>query len=138
MLHLAIFTPGFIEKIFTGKKTLDGRFSQIRCMPFGTIEKGDLVLMKKSGGPIIGYFIAGEIQFYSELIPNKLKEIALKYWDELAITDEFWREKKNSRYLTLVQIKKPTKFRFPISVKKKNLSGWVSLGGESQSQIGLF
>jgi hypothetical protein len=138
MLHLAIFTPGFIEKIFTGKKTLDGRFSNIRCMPFGSIEKGDLVLMKKSGGPIIGYFIAGNIQFYSDLIPLKLKSIVDRYWDELALTKEFWQERKKSRYLTLIHIRKPTKFRFPISVKKSNLSGWVSLGGESQSQIRLF
>lgn len=138
MLHLAIFTPGFIEKIFTGKKTYDGRFSQIRCMPFGSIEKGDLVLMKRSGGPIIGYFIAGNIEFYSDLSPTKLKKIVKKYWGELAISNEFWKKKKSSRYLTLIKIRKPTKFRFPISVRKSNLSGWVSLGGESQSQIRLF
>lgn len=138
MLHLAIFSPGFIQRIFTGQKSIDGRFSKIRCMPFGSIEKGDLVLMKKSGGPIVGYFVAGTVQCFNDLTPNRLESIVQKYWDELALTKKFWTKRKNSRYLTLIEIKKPTKFRLPIAVKKRSLSGWVSLGGTHQSQIQLF
>jgi predicted transcriptional regulator len=138
MLHLAIFTPGFIEKIFTGKKTIESRFSQIKCAPFDVIEKGDLILMKKSGGPVVGYFVAGTVSFYNDPSKKRLSEIVKKHWDELALTEDFWKQKQNSKYLTLIEIKKPTKFRVPVSVKKHNLSGWVCLGGESQSQISLF
>jgi hypothetical protein len=138
MLHLAIFTPGFIQKIFTGQKTIDARFSKIQCMPFGSIEKGDLVLMKKSGGRIMGYFVAGKVQFYKDLTKNKLVSITEQYKDELALTQDFLRSRMNSKYVTLIKITKPTKFRLPVSVKKKNMSGWVCLGGTSQSQIQLF
>jgi hypothetical protein len=138
MLHLAIFTPGFIDKIFTGQKTIDARFSKIRCMPFQAIEKGDLILMKKSGGKIVGYFVAGKVKFFEELTTKKLEQIVTQNRNELALTEPFWKSKKNSKYLTLVEIKRPTKFRLPISVKKKNLSAWVCLGGESQRQIQLF
>jgi len=138
MLHLAIFSSGYISKIFTGKKTYDGRFSKIRCMPFETIEKGDLVLMKKSGGPIVGYFVAGEVKFFKDLTQNKLEKIIHKYLDQLVLTDTFWELKKNSKYLSLIEITRPTKFRIPVLVKKKSLSGWVSIGGDSQKQIQLF
>jgi len=138
MLHLAIFTPGFIQKIFTGQKTIESRFSKIQCMPFGSIEKGDLVLMKKSGGRIMGYFVAGKVEFYKDLTQNKLLTIIEKHKDELALTQEFLRTRRSSKYLTLIKITKPTKFRLPVSVKKKNMSGWVCLGGTSQSQIQLF
>lgn len=138
MLHLAIFTPGYISQIFTGKKTIDGRFSKIQSAPFGNIEKGDLVLMKKSGGSIEGYFVAGEVNYYKELTPERLERIVKKYWDELALTEKFWQSKKDARFLTLIEIKRPTKFRIPVTVKKKSLSGWVVLGGESQKQIQLF
>jgi hypothetical protein len=138
MLHLAIFSPGFIGKIFTGQKTYDGRFSQIRCAPFGAIEKGDLVLMKKSGGPIVGYFVAGKVQFFENLDTKKLQEITSNYKDELSIPKSFQSKKRNSKYLTLIKIKRPTKFRIPVIVKKRDLSGWVCLGGESQKQIQLF
>ncbi len=139
MLHLAIFSPGEIQKIFTGKKTIDGRFSQIRCMPYKSIEKGDLVLMKKSGGKVYGYFVAGDIKFYEGLDNKQLEKIIKLYKDELSLNESFWHKKKNrTKYLTLIEIKKPTKFRFPVTVKKRNLSGWISLGGQSQSQIELF
>ncbi|MBN2016375.1 hypothetical protein JW766_06130 [Candidatus Dojkabacteria bacterium] len=138
MLHLAIFTPGFIDKIFTGQKTIDGRFSKIKCMPFGSIETGDLVLMKKSGGKIVGYFVAGKVEFFHDLTPEKLRKIVKRYWDELSLSNSFWITKRHSKYLTLIEIKRPTKFRIPITVRKKDLSGWVSLGGESQRQIQLF
>jgi len=138
MLHLAIFSSGFINKIFTGRKTYDGRFSKIRCMPFANIESGDLVLMKKSGGPIVGYFIAGNVKFFKDLDRKRLKRIVDKYWDKLVLTKKFWSMKKFSKYLTLIEITRPTKFRIPVIVKKKNLSGWVSIGGKSQQQIQLF
>ena len=138
MLHLAIFSPGFIQKIFIGQKSIDARFSKIRCMPFASIEKGDLVLMKKSGGPILGYFVAGNVKFFKDLTPRKLESTVKDNWDRLALTQKFWQKRKNSKYLTLIAITKPTKFRIPVSVKKKNLSGWVCLGGTGQSQIQLF
>ncbi|MBU0975420.1 MAG: hypothetical protein ABIE03_03915 [Patescibacteria group bacterium] len=138
MLHLAIFTPGYITKIFTGQKTIDARFSKIQCAPFGNIEKGDLVLMKKSGGAIEGYFVAGNVKFYKNLTPDKLKEIIKKNWDALALSEKFWQERVSATLLTLIDIKRPTKFRIPVTVKKRSLSGWVMLGGESQKQIQLF
>jgi hypothetical protein len=138
MLHLAIFSKGFIEKILSGRKTIDGRFSQIQCMPYHTIEQNDLVFMKKSGGPVVGYFVAGKIQSFENLKQERIKEIVKKYEYELNLSEEFLKTKLNSRYLTLIEIKQPTKFRVPIIVKKRNLLGWISLGGKSESQIQLF
>lgn len=138
MLHLAIFSPGYINKIFTGRKSIDGRFSVIRCAPFGMVEKGDLILMKKSGGSVVGYFVAGKVTHLDNPSPNKLKQIIQKYWNELCISNGFWKAKKNSKFVTLIEIKQPTKFRIPVTVKKHGLAGWVTLGGESQKQIELF
>lgn len=137
MLHLAIFSSGFIGKIFTGVKTYDGRFSEIKCAPYNQIEKGDLVLMKKSGGPVVGYFLAGKIINIENPNKKNLKPQINMTWDNLALDKKFWSRKKKSKYATLIQIKKPTKFRIPVVVKKKSLSGWISLG-KGQKQIKLF
>lgn len=138
MLHLAIFSPGYIQKIFTGQKRLESRFSKIRCEPFGVIDEGDLVLMKKSGGPIVGYFVVGNVEQYQNVSVKQLSKIVKKNWHDLALSEEFWAKRKDSKYLTIIEITRPTKFRFPIAVKKSSLHGWVSLGGESQKQIQLF
>ncbi len=138
MLHLAIFSPGYISKIFTGKKTVDARFSKVRCMPHGAIEKGDLVLMKKSGGPIVGYFVAGKVKSYANLTSKKIDKIAKENKNALSLDKDFLKSKKSAKYATLIDITRPTKFRLPVVVKKKSLHGWVTLGGESQKQIELL
>lgn len=138
MLHLAVFRDDFAEKIFTAHKTIEARLSKIKCAPFEQIEKGDLVLIKQSGGPVVGYFQAGDVKFYDEITPDKLKQLIKKNWNQLAMTEEFWEMKKKSKYATLIQIKKPTKFRLPVAVKKKSLNGWIVLGGKSQEQLALI
>lgn len=138
MLHLAVFRGDFAEKIFSGKKTIESRLSKIKCAPYEQIQKGDLVLIKRSGGPIVGYFQAGNIIFFDDLSNKKLASIIKDRWNELAMTDNFWELKKKSKYLTLIEIKKPTKFRLPVAVKKKSLNGWIVLGGKNQEQLALI
>ena len=54
--HLAIFTDDVIKDILEGQKTTDSRFSKRRIAPFGQINSGDLVYIKRSGGKIVGQF----------------------------------------------------------------------------------
>lgn len=138
MLHLAIFAQGYIGKIFTGKKTFDARISKIKCMPFESIEKNDLVLMKESGGPIVGYFLAGTVSFYENDDKKTINNVLEKYKDELSLPEEFDTTDPELKYLSLIEIKQPTKLRIPVKVRKTNLSGWISLDEESQKQIELF
>jgi len=138
MLHLAVFTKGYITKIFRGQKSVDGRFSKVKCAPFGQIKKGDLVLMKQSGGKVVGFFIAGQIDEYDNPNPIKLTKLIKTNWNDLAIDQKFWNLKKSSKYFTFIKIQKPTKFRIPVIIKKRNLAGWIALSGESQKQIELL
>ena len=52
--HLAILAPGWIEPILDGTKTIESRFTKVRCAPYGKVHAGDLVYMKESGGPVKG------------------------------------------------------------------------------------
>ena len=41
--HLAILTPSWIELILDGSKTIESRFTKVRCLPFGKVRAGDVV-----------------------------------------------------------------------------------------------
>lgn len=138
MLHLAIFSPGYIEKIFSGQKTLDGRFSEIKCAPYNQVEKRDLVLMKKSGGPIIGFFTVGKVDHIEIVKNSQIQSLIKKYENELALDKEFIKRKLNAKFVSLIEIKRPTKFRMPVAIKKRSLSGWVTLGVDYERQLELF
>ncbi len=67
MKHLAIFKGDGGEKILTGEKLIETRFSKSKIPPFGVISTGDLVYIKPSGGDIIGQFRVKKVIFFDGL-----------------------------------------------------------------------
>ena len=65
--HLAILAPGWIEPILHGSKTIESRFTKVRCAPYGKIHAGDLVYMKESGGPVKGQFTVAKVETFDNL-----------------------------------------------------------------------
>ena len=63
-LHLAVLTEPFCSLLLDGAKTIESRFSHVRCAPYGTLAKGDIVVVKKTGGPVTGAFQAGTVRSY--------------------------------------------------------------------------
>lgn len=53
-IHLAVFVEPFLGYVLDGSKTVESRFSVNRCAPFGKVSKGDVILLKKAGGPVVG------------------------------------------------------------------------------------
>src|SRR3954453_16131391 len=53
-IHLAVFLEPFLGYVLNGSKTVESRFSVNRCAPFGKVHQGDVVLLKRSGRPVVG------------------------------------------------------------------------------------
>ena len=79
MRHLAIFKKDFIERILQGEKVIESRFSTDRRPPFKMIKKGNEILLKESGGPVFGKFIADEVHFFERITPKKVSELKEKF-----------------------------------------------------------
>lgn len=122
-LHLGIFTEPCLTYMLEGKKTIESRFSKHKIAPYYQIKKEDIVLIKKSSGPVIGYFTIKDILFF-DLKEVSIEEIRRKYQKELCVSNEFWKEKQNSNYATLIFIDKITCFE-PINVHKKGMQSWI-------------
>lgn len=127
--HLAIFTPPFLELILEGKKTVEGRFSKVQCAPFGAVEKGDMVLMKESGGLVIGSFVVAKVESFENLTQDKLKELETRYSESLCSSadPQYWQRRRASRYATLMRVAESTRFEQPFPFPKKDRRGWVVL-----------
>lgn len=127
--HLAIFIPPFLELILEGKKTVEGRFSKVRCAPFGAVEEGDTVLMKKSGGLVIGSFVVAKVESFENLTQEKLKELETRYSESLCSSadPQYWQRRRASRYATLMRVAESTRFERPFPFPKKDRRGWVVL-----------
>jgi len=127
-VHLAVFTEPILSALLTGAKTVESRFSLNKIQPFGRVCTGDIILVKKSGGPVVAVFISGEIKSYSNLTPERIDQIRSKYSEPLGMSedDAFWVEKKDSKYATLINIKRVKRLD-PCRIDKKDRTSWVIL-----------
>ena len=127
--HLAIFSPPFPDLILEGRKVVEGRFSKVRCIPFGVVQEGDLVLMKESGGLVKGSFVVAKVESFEKLTREKLKELEACYSESLCADadPQYWQRRRASKYATLMYVIEPTRFAKSFPFPKKDRRGWVVL-----------
>lgn len=118
MNHVAIMSKSFgdlIAKILSGEKTIESRWSKHRIAPFNKVGPGDIVYFKNSGGPIIAKATVFKIRQFTNLNPDKAKEI-LKKWgglDGIAVSnmEKTYQWAKSKKYCVLIWLKNPKKVK---------------------------
>lgn len=123
--HLGIFTEPVLSFMMDGKKTIESRFSKNKIAPYNRINKDDIVLIKKSGGNIIGYLNIKDILFF-DLSVTSISSLKEKYAEYLCVDEAFWKQKNESNYATLIIIEKVTKLK-PFKINKKGMQTWIVL-----------
>lgn len=135
-VHLAVFNEPFLALLFKGEKKIESRFSINNVSPYNKISKNDIVILKSSGGPVSGFFIAGDVLYYSNLNNTKLKEIEKKYGKQICADYDpsFWENREATNYATLIEIKGVTPLS-PFRIEKKDRSAWAVLQESKQSLL---
>jgi len=124
-VHLAIFVEPFLTAVLEGRKTIESRFGVHRRPPYLCIEPDDYILLKRSGGPIVGLAMARTADFY-QLSPEVLADIRAKFAYQLyALDDEFWDSRAGKQYATLIELEDPIQID-PVSFAKRDRQGWVT------------
>ena len=76
-LHLAVFSGKVLEYLLDGQKTTESRFSQNKIAPYDKVSEHDIVIIKRSGGDIVGYFEVGKVMQF-DLTKTGVLEIKQK------------------------------------------------------------
>lgn len=125
-LHLAIFVEPYLSYLLEGRKTIESRFATRRCPPYGRIHPGDLVLIKRSGGPILGLCEVAETWFY-HLDPASWQYIREEFAQALCAQDPaFWQARQAASFATLMRVA-AVRTLVPIRYLKRDRRGWVVL-----------
>jgi len=125
--HLAVFREPFLSLIFSGAKTMESRFSNLKCAPYERVAVNDVVVLKKTGSLVVGEFTVSDIMFFD------LRETPIaildRYLSSLAIDKNsmFWQVAKNKRYVSLMWIRDVKRYESPYSYPKKDRRGWILL-----------
>jgi hypothetical protein len=126
LIHLAVFVEPFLQFVVEGTKTVESRFSVNRCAPYGAVRAGDLLLMKRSAGPIVAVAEVTQVWYY-ELDSDAWDTIRTRFGPSLQIKDPaFWERRRPSCFATLMGLGHVESIS-PISCAKRDRRGWVVL-----------
>lgn len=127
-VHLAIFSEPFLTYLLSGRKTLESRLSMNRTAPFGIVAKGDIVVVKKSGGDICAVFRVSEVQFFSNLNAEIIKRIDERYGSKILwnLEPAFLLSKADAKFLTLISISSLHRLT-GITTEKNDMRAWVTV-----------
>jgi hypothetical protein len=125
-LHLAILVDPYLQLLLDGKKTIESRFSIDRRAPYDRVQPGDVILLKRSGGPIVGIGLVADAMFY-RLTPAVLQSIRDAFADELGISDpSFWSDRERAAFATLLRLAHVRPLS-PIPYRKRDQRAWIIL-----------
>jgi hypothetical protein len=134
-VHLAVFVEPFLGYVLDGSKTVESRFSVTRCPPFGRVRSGDVVILKRTGGPVVGLARVTAVWSYC-LDPDSWRTIRETFARALRAQDpEFWESRRRASYATLMMLDQVSSIE-PIQWRKADRRGWVVV--ESGEQPSLF
>jgi hypothetical protein len=127
-IHLAIFNEPFLSLVYSKEKKIESRFSMNKISPFERVRKGDVVILKESGGLVTGVFVAGEVKFYHGLNRELLEEIEITHGADICSSYDrsFWKQRTKAKYATLIEVRKVKKI-LPFKSEKSDRSGWSIL-----------
>ncbi len=129
--HLGVFVEPYLSYVLDGSKTIESRFSLNQCDPFGSVTKGDIVLVKEAAGPVVGLCRVSMVWSYV-LDPESLTEIRSIFEPAMRVESEsFWAERTDAAFATLMQIDHVTRIQ-PFTIEKKDRRGWVVLKRRSK------
>ena len=132
--HLAVFVEPFLTYVLDGTKKVESRFSVNDAAPYRKVERGDVILIKSSGGPIVGIAEAANATSY-QIDAVGLNDIRARFGDALCIEGEdFWHAKRAACYATLVQLSRVSSTDH-IECEKRDKRGWVTLRYEPVLQF---
>ena len=125
-IHLAIFVEPYLQFVLSGQKTVESRFSVHRCVPYDRVRSGDVILLKRTGGPILGVCQVANAWFY-ELDPKSWQDIRREFTQALCAQDPtFWKARERASFATLIRLQHVFAIT-PIRCTKRDRRGWVIL-----------
>jgi hypothetical protein len=124
-VHLGVFVEPYLEAILDGRKTIESRFGVHRCAPFDRVQRGDIIFLKRSGGPVVGMALAAGADYY-HLDADVLDDLRGRFATELYAEDEaFWSARADKRFATLIHIDDTLKIE-TMDIDKRDRRGWVT------------
>jgi hypothetical protein len=133
-IHLAVFVEPYLEYLLEGRKTIESRFSINRTAPFQQVQVGDLIVLKRTAGPVCAVCRVANVWFY-RLDPDTWPEIT-QHAEALCMdSSSFWQKKSSASFATLMEVQDVHRLQ-EFVISKADPRSWVVLRSSSEAKQG--
>ncbi len=129
---------GLTRKILSGRKKIESRWYSVKCKPWDSIKEGETVYFKDSGEPVKMKAEVSKVLQFTDLNPNKVKELLIEYGEDDGLEKEeipeFYERFKNKKYCLLIFLENPVEVE-PFEIDKKGfgaMAAWIAVGNISE------
>ncbi len=132
--HIAVMVQPYLDYIIKGIKRMESRFTANRVSPFGQVRAKDIILLKKSGGPITAGMTVSNVEYFGPLEEGDAGEIIRKNNEYLRVQDSFYERKKNSKFGTLIHIQEVCPIK-AVELRKTDRRPWIVLSTSEDDRM---
>ncbi len=126
--HLAILKKQYLDDILLGRKTAECRLSATRRPPFGAVSPGDLLWLKRSGGPVLATARVRRVYSFHPVVRETITHIRSCFGEAIRANLAFFKAHVNARYGTVITFDRINAIA-AFQVFKRDRAAWVVLPG---------
>jgi hypothetical protein len=135
-VHVAILAPPYDQMVVDGRKRIESRLTSQCRPPFGQISPGDVVYIKRSGGPFVARGEASRVLMADRLTPDEVDQLARRYNKWIGGADDYWQAKrKSTRYATLVWLRDVQPTTLGPRYRVQHMRAWYVLDDEADPML---
>jgi hypothetical protein len=121
--HLAVIVEPYLSMLMNGQKTIESRFCRRKWVPYGMVQTGDTLILKRSSGPVVGLCKVAEV-FYFDLSDISLNAVREQFGKAIAAPQAFWNYQREAQFVSLFRVSQVTALP-EIYCRKGDRRAWV-------------
>lgn len=90
--------------ILAGVKTAEARLTKTRREPYASLQAGETIYFKQSGGPILARADAAQVHRFELTGRRDLQRLRRRFETPLGGPSDYWHAKADARYATIIEL----------------------------------
>lgn len=127
MIHVVILHDQYLQAILDGRKTIEMRLTITNRVPYESVEVGERLYFKRSGGPFRGTGLVDHVMFMGDLTPRDISRIRRDYNEWIGGSGDFWISRRAARFCTLIWVRDVEPITFGPRMKPHHGVAWQCL-----------
>ncbi len=103
-VHLAVVHKRYLDMILAGTKTAEARLTKTRREPYTSLQPGETIYFKQTGGPIRARARAARVHRFELTGPRDIQRLRRRFEAFLGGPSDYWLAKADARYATIIEL----------------------------------